>query len=74
VRPGVELTDNLVKLQVGLNDGAHNLVWRHARHSDVSRIAQAVLAPVTRGVWREVTELPESARGAGGFGSTGTKA
>jgi len=38
------------------------------------RIAQAVLAPVTRGVWREVTELPESARGAGGFGSTGTKA
>ena len=38
------------------------------------RIAQAVLAPVTRGVWREVTELPDSARGAGGFGSTGTKA
>jgi len=38
------------------------------------RIAQAVLAPVTRGVWREVTELPESTRGAGGFGSTGTKA
>jgi dUTP pyrophosphatase len=37
------------------------------------RIAQAVLAPVTRGVWREVTELPDSARGAGGFGSTGTK-
>jgi dUTP pyrophosphatase len=38
------------------------------------RIAQAVLAPVTRGAWREVTELPETARGAGGFGSTGTKA
>jgi dUTP pyrophosphatase len=37
------------------------------------RIAQAVLAPVTRGVWREVAELPVSARGAGGFGSTGTK-
>jgi dUTP pyrophosphatase len=37
------------------------------------RIAQAVLAPVTRGVWREVAELPDSARGAGGFGSTGTK-
>jgi dUTPase len=29
---------------------------------------------VTRGAWREVTELPETARGAGGFGSTGTKA
>lgn len=36
------------------------------------RIAQAVLAPVTRAAWREVAALPESARGAGGFGSTGT--
>jgi dUTP pyrophosphatase len=36
-----------------------------------SRIAQAVLAPVTRVVWREVEELDETARGAGGFGSTG---
>ena len=36
------------------------------------RIAQAVLAPVTRAGWREVDALPDSARGAGGFGSTGT--
>jgi dUTP pyrophosphatase len=36
------------------------------------RIAQAVLAPVTRAAWREVDTLPESARGGGGFGSTGT--
>ena len=36
------------------------------------RIAQAVLAPVTRAAWREVDALPDSARGAGGFGSTGT--
>ena len=36
------------------------------------RIAQAVLAPVTRAAWREVDELPDSARGTGGFGSTGT--
>ncbi|HXV73991.1 MAG TPA: dUTP diphosphatase [Sphingomonadales bacterium] len=35
------------------------------------RIAQLVIAPVTRGAWREVDALPESARGAGGFGSTG---
>jgi dUTP pyrophosphatase len=35
------------------------------------RIAQAVLAPVTRIVWREVSVLDETARGAGGFGSTG---
>jgi dUTP pyrophosphatase len=36
------------------------------------RIAQAVLAPVTRAIWREVEVLDETARGAGGFGSTGT--
>ena len=36
------------------------------------RIAQAVVSPVVRAVWREVDALPETARGAGGFGSTGT--
>ncbi len=36
------------------------------------RIAQMIVAPVTRGIWREVEALPDSARGAGGFGSTGT--
>jgi dUTP pyrophosphatase len=39
------------------------------------RIAQMVVAPVTRLGWREVeseSELPSSERGAGGFGSTGT--
>lgn len=36
------------------------------------RIAQMVVAPVTRIAWDEVETLPESARSAGGFGSTGT--
>ena len=35
------------------------------------RIAQAVLAPVLRVEWLEVEELDDTARGAGGFGSTG---
>jgi len=35
------------------------------------RIAQAVIAPVVRATWLEVAELPETARGHGGFGSTG---
>ncbi len=35
------------------------------------RIAQLVIAPYTHGAWQEVAALPESARGAGGFGSTG---
>lgn len=37
------------------------------------RIAQAVVAPVVRVDWQEVAELPPSGRGAGGFGSTGTR-
>lgn len=36
------------------------------------RIAQMVVAPVTRIEWRPVADLEETARGAGGFGSTGT--
>ncbi|MCX7284248.1 MAG: dUTP diphosphatase [Novosphingobium sp.] len=35
------------------------------------RVAQLVVAPVTRGTWVEVTELEATARGEGGFGSTG---
>jgi dUTP pyrophosphatase len=37
------------------------------------RIAQMVVAPYARVAWDEVAELPDSARGAGGFGSTGLK-
>lgn len=37
------------------------------------RIAQAVLAPVVRVGWVEVAELDATARGVGGFGSTGTR-
>jgi len=36
------------------------------------RIAQAVLAPVLRAEWEEVADLDGTARGTGGFGSTGT--
>lgn len=38
------------------------------------RIAQLVVAPVTRVAWDEAGRLPESERGAGGFGSTGVAA
>ena len=39
------------------------------RHGD--RIAQAVVAPVVQAGWRVVDALDETARGTGGFGSTG---
>lgn len=35
------------------------------------RIAQIVLAPVTLAQWHEVEALDDTARGSGGFGSTG---
>ncbi|TRD22306.1 dUTP diphosphatase [Palleronia caenipelagi] len=39
------------------------------RHGD--RIAQAVFAPVVRAMFQEVDSLDATARGRGGFGSTG---
>ena len=36
------------------------------------RIAQAVLAPVVRAEWQITDTLDDTARGTGGFGSTGT--
>lgn len=36
------------------------------------RIAQMVVAPVSRAVWAEVEALDDTQRGTGGFGSTGT--
>ena len=37
------------------------------------RIAQMVIAPVTQVTVREATQATETARGAGGFGSTGVR-
>ena len=49
-----------------INLGAEDFVIRRG-----DRIAQAVIAPVIQASWTEVAELDETARGAGGFGSTG---
>ena len=38
------------------------------------RIAQLIVARHARAVWREVSKLDQTARGAGGFGSTGVTA
>ena len=40
---------------------------------DGERVAQLIIAKHERAEWVEVTELSETNRGAGGFGSTGTK-
>lgn len=41
----------------------------HISHGD--RIAQILFAPVIQATWEQVDILDETARGAGGFGSTG---
>lgn len=49
-----------------LNTGSESFVIERG-----ARIAQAVLAPVSRAAWREVATLDMTARDSGGFGSTG---
>ncbi|WP_324741556.1 dUTP diphosphatase [Tsuneonella sp. CC-YZS046] len=49
-----------------INHGAEEFAIRRG-----DRIAQLVLAPVVRAGWLEVEDLDQTARGAGGFGSTG---
>lgn len=38
-----------------------------------TRIAQIIIAPVSKASFFQIEKLPETARGTGGFGSTGTK-
>ena len=65
--PGTVDSDYRGELKVILiNHGAEPF---NVRRGD--RVAQLVLAPVTQASWLEVAELDETARGEGGFGSTG---
>jgi dUTP pyrophosphatase len=65
--PGTIDSDYRGEVQVILiNLGQEPFVIRRGE-----RIAQMLIAPVTRAAWVEVDALDETARGAGGFGSTG---
>ncbi|MGH6785936.1 MAG: dUTP diphosphatase [Novosphingobium sp.] len=65
--PGTIDSDYRGELKVILiNHGAEPFAIRRG-----DRIAQLVLAPVVRAGWVEVADLDETARGEGGFGSTG---
>ncbi len=66
--PGTIDSDYRGEIKVILiNHGADSFVV-----SAGMRIAQLVVAPVARVAWEPVEELPETKRGAGGFGHTGT--
>jgi dUTP pyrophosphatase len=65
--PGTIDSDYRGELKVILiNLGSEDFAIRRG-----DRIAQLVLAPVTRAAWLAVDELDQTARGEGGFGSTG---
>ncbi len=65
--PGTIDSDYRGELKVILiNHGGSDFAIRRG-----DRVAQLVLAPVTRASWLEVETLDETARGTGGFGSTG---
>ena len=65
--PGTIDSDYRGELKViMINHGAEPFAIRRG-----DRIAQLVLAPVTRASWLKVDELDETQRGEGGFGSTG---
>ncbi len=65
--PGTIDSDYRGELKVILiNHGAQTFEVRRG-----DRVAQLVIAPVTRASWLKVDELDHTERGEGGFGSTG---
>ncbi len=65
--PGTIDADYRGTVKVGLiNLGEEPFVITHGQ-----RIAQMVIAPIIRGEWKVVAQLPQTTRGTGGFGSTG---
>ncbi len=65
--PGTVDSDYRGEVKVILiNLGEEDIVIRRGE-----RIAQMIVAPVVQAAWLETDSLDETARGAGGFGSTG---
>ena len=64
---GVVDADYRGEVMVALHN--HSAEPRTIHHGD--RIAQLVIAPVVQGEFEECSTLPDTTRGAGGFGSTG---
>lgn len=64
-RIGVRYNGGELKI-ILINHGAEPFDIRRG-----DRVAQLVLAPVVQASWLKVDELDDTARGEGGFGSTG---
>lgn len=75
LRHGIGLVNSPGLIDAGYRGEIKVLLVNHGsepvRFERGDRIAQLVIVPVPRCEWVEATELSESARGGGGFGSTG---
>jgi dUTP pyrophosphatase len=69
IMAGFGTIDNGYRGEIGVTLFNHSYDSYTVRHGD--RIAQLVVCPVVYPEVEEVTELSETERGAGGFGSTG---
>lgn len=66
---GVIDTDYRGEIMVAL----HNHSDKEITITNKERIAQLVIAPYLKAIFNQVESLEDTVRGAGGFGSTGTK-
>jgi dUTP pyrophosphatase len=75
-RHGVSIVNTPGTVDAGYRGEVKVLLVNHDRHEPIElrrgdRVAQLVLQRVERAAFVEVHDLPDSVRGAGGYGSTG---
>ena len=77
IRHGISMVNTPATIDEGYRGEVCAILINHGsapfRVEKGMRVAQAVLCPILRPRVVETDELPETARGAGGFGSTGTQ-
>ena len=66
---GAGVKDSEYRGPVGVALFNHSKVDFHVKPGD--RIAQLIIERIAESTIKEVTELPDTTRGSGGFGSTG---
>jgi dUTP pyrophosphatase len=78
IKHGVTMVNSPGTVDAGYRGELQIILINHDRHEAISfkrgeRIAQLVIQQVERAEFVEVSELPGSGRGKGGFGSTGVQ-
>jgi dUTP pyrophosphatase len=75
---GISMANGVGTIDADYRGEIHAIVINHGQEAFLiergTRVAQCVLNKYEKIEWETVSELDETARGTGGFGSTGTKA